>query len=786
MISPRWRIVLRSLSRDRLRTLLAVLAMAVSVMSIGMVSGASVILVGTLDSAYRHNHPADAVLEASLFDNGVLSAVRQVPGVSAAEPRRVLHARLLRGGDDRRNLDLIAVPDFGTVELNRVFPEAGAWPPPFQGVILERSTLAFIGGHLDDRVLVEMPGGRRDSLPVEGTAHDLNYPSAVASGLLHGYISMQTLLWLGQGADFNELLLASSGARTAASIASLVDTVRATAEAHGAVVLASVIPTPGRFWADDQIDATVLLLDTLALLAFLMSGFLVANIVSALIAREVRVIGVMKAVGAQPLQVGTIYLGLVLVYGLLALAVGVPAGAVGAVGIVESTRAVLNFDPPGFVFSPAVLGLQVATAVLVAIVAALRPVLRASRITVREAISSEGSSAGRGAGRLGRRLSTPMRVSVRNAFRRRGRLALTLAALLLGGLAFTAVLSVRNSLDRTLNDAAASRGYDVQLRLSAPHSRAEVERLAAQPPGVASVETWAMAAPSRVRPDGSTSPTLQLIAPPASSHLVRPPLLSGRWLQPGDEHAVVVNSDAVHAEPDLTPGSELVLRFARQDTTWRVVGVVRGLLAGPILYADRDQVETVLRSGGFVDNLEVVATDHSVAGEARLARAEEEAFKNVGFAVDGVDTTTQWRDFLAADYSIATNFLLAMAVLLAVVGGLTLMGTMSINVIERTREIGVMRAIGASDGAIRRLVISEGLVIAAAGWLLAAPLSPLAGLALSNAFGQAFLHVPLVYEFSWPALGLWLLLVLAVAAVSSLLPAWNASRLTVRQVLAYA
>ena len=194
----------------------------------------------------------------------------------------------------------------------------------------------------------------------------------------------------------------------------------------------------------------------------------------------------------------------------------------------------------------------------------------------------------------------------------------------------------------------------------------------------------------------------------------------------------------------------------------------------------------MLGGAGLVDNVELVGADHSVAGEARLARAEEEAFKNVGFAVDGVDTTAQWRDFLAADYSIATNFLLAMAVLLAVVGGLTLMGTMSINVIERTREIGVMRAIGASDAAIQRLVVTEGLVVAGSGWLLAAPLAPLAGLALSDAFGQAFLHVPLVYEFSWPALGLWLLLVLAVAAVSSILPAWNASRLTVRQVLAYA
>src|SRR5438445_12268934 len=166
----------------------------------------------------------------------------------------------------------------------------------------------------------------------------------------------------------------------------MVDRVRKAVEPQHGLVLAAVIPTPGRFWADDQIDATVLLLDTLALLAFLMSGFLVANLVSALIAREVRVIGVMKAVGANPLQVGVLYLALVLAYGLLALAVGVPAGAVGAVGIVESTRAVLNFDSPGFIFSPEILGLQVAAAVAVALGAGLRPVLKASRMTVRQAI----------------------------------------------------------------------------------------------------------------------------------------------------------------------------------------------------------------------------------------------------------------------------------------------------------------------------------------------------------------------------------------------------------------
>jgi putative ABC transport system permease protein len=129
--------------------------------------------------------------------------------------------------------------------------------------------------------------------------------------------------------------------------------------------------------------------------------------------------------------------------------------------------------------------------------------------------------------------------------------------------------------------------------------------------------------------------------------------------------------------------------------------------------------------------------------------------------------------------------LLVMAVLLAVVGGLGLMGTMSINVLERTREIGVMRAIGASSGAILRIVMVEGVLIGVVSWLLgvviALPFSKL----LDEAVGQAFLKASPSYVFSTSGALLWLGIVIVLAAVSSALPAWNASRITVRDVLAY-
>jgi putative ABC transport system permease protein len=126
-----------------------------------------------------------------------------------------------------------------------------------------------------------------------------------------------------------------------------------------------------------------------------------------------------------------------------------------------------------------------------------------------------------------------------------------------------------------------------------------------------------------------------------------------------------------------------------------------------------------------------------------------------------------------------------MAVLLAVVGALGLTGTMGINVLERTREIGVMRAIGASSLEIGRVFCGRGplhrlaeLVRRRTLWV------PVAAL-LSYQVGMLFLQSPLAFSFSFLGVGIWLALSAGLSVLASLLPAYNAARLSVRDVLSY-
>jgi putative ABC transport system permease protein len=113
------------------------------------------------------------------------------------------------------------------------------------------------------------------------------------------------------------------------------------------------------------------------------------------------------------------------------------------------------------------------------------------------------------------------------------------------------------------------------------------------------------------------------------------------------------------------------------------------------------------------------------------------------------------------------------------------MGTMSINVLERTREIGVLRAIGASNAGVVQVFILEGTAIGLFSWLLGGVLAlPLTRL-IGNAIGLLILGTPLTYTFSTGGWLLWLALVVVLSAVASFLPARRAARLTVREVLAY-
>ena len=573
-------------------------------------------------------------------------------------------------------------------------------------------------------------------------------------------------------------------------------------ESAGIDVLFSFVPRPGDHPAQQFLDGFSLILGAIGGLSLVLSGFLIVNTLSAILTQHVRQIGIMKSVGARVGQITVMYYVMVLLFGLFSLLIAIPLGALGAVGLANIFAGLLNFDVGGARLDPQVVTVQVIISFLAPVLAATIPILRGVRISVREAISEQGM----GKGQFGKSLldrfivmlryvlpiGRPMQISLRNTFRRKARLTLTLITLSLASTIFIAIFSIRASLQLTLNDALSFFDYDVQVIFDQPYRtdriRGDLEHLE----GIDAVETWGFTSTRIVRENGTESDNIVVYGPTYDSTMLDPILVEGRWLLPDDANAIVVNSDVVGNEEDvgsegadMSIGSTLTLKINGKDTEWVIVGIIRGVLTGPNIFVNFDYLARVTNSVDRASVSLIRLDDRSSASQLSMGQIIEQSYRDNGFRVQQMSTIDQLRTTISTIFDVIIIFLLFMALLLGVVGGLGLMGTMSINVLERTREIGVMRAVGASNGSILRIILVEGMIIGLLSWTIGGIVALPASRVLTDTVGTALLQAAPSYIFSTEGAILWLGIVLVVAFLASFVPARRASQLTVREVLSY-
>jgi putative ABC transport system permease protein len=250
-------------------------------------------------------------------------------------------------------------------------------------------------------------------------------------------------------------------------------------------------------------------------------------------------------------------------------------------------------------------------------------------------------------------------VSLRNTFRRKGRLALTLTTLTLAGAIFVAVFSVRASLLGTLHSALQYWNYDAQVLLNRSYRAEQLEHLALQVPGVVAAESWDVRNVRRVRPDDTESDNIVLIALPAATEMLKPKLHAGRWLVPEDDNAVVVNTDLRKDEPDINIGDDLVVNVDGHSTTWRVVGVVQGVLAGPFIYANAPYFDGAVGDVGRARHVQVRSAHHDEATQNAVAATVSNTFEAGGIQVRSAETTGELRQRSELQFNILVVFLLS-------------------------------------------------------------------------------------------------------------------------------
>ncbi len=781
---------------NKLRTLLVVASIAVGVFAVGTITSTYVIFSEDINISYAAAQPANIDISTDLFDENFVKTIADLPEIARAEGRHIINVRLRREGGAWKNHDLVAIDDFTETEINLRNPLEGKFIPGKRQLLIERNALNDTDYQAGEVLQLQLDDNTIRELPVVGIVQD---PTAAGGDFLaapKAYISMDTLEWLDQPRLFNRLfatITADSGDDAAVDRA--VDAIEDRIEKTGR----NVYRTTTNETSEHPMAAIALailgVLGVLGVLVAFLSGSLIMNTLNALLSQQLRQIGVMKLVGARRSQISVMYVILILAFGFIALLIAVPAGIIAGYTLADFIATYLNIELQGFRVVPLAVLIQVVIALGIPLAAGYFPINRGAKTTVRRAISEDrpgGQASSSGLlTRLGDRLrwiSRPIMLSIRNTFRRKGRLALTLFTLVMGGAIFIAVFNLRISLGGFLDLLSDHFVADLTLEFEQPYRNAKVEGEVMQVPGVEGIEAWSGATAEILEEDGSLASNLFIIAPPAESELISPDILAGRWFEPGEPNALAVSDGMLDLFPDLVPGDALRLEVQdNREEDWTVVGIFRFSSPVDVLFAYADY-QTISRLHNLTDrssSFRVMTSGETLQDQEQFGVAIDRVLRSDGFRVSNVEPGLTTLSEASEGINTVVIFLMFMALLSALVGSIGLTGTMGMNVMERTREIGIMRAIGADDFAIIKSVIIEGSVIGLISWVFAALLSIPFSMLLLNIISVSMFNAPVPLKLSPQGFLYWLVVVLALSVIASVLPARSAARLTIREVLAY-
>ncbi len=796
--SPLWKKTIRDFWQESTRTALVVLAIAIGITGFAAVLSAYAVLTRELDRGYLATNPASATLHTDAVDDALISAVLAGRDVSDAEARRVLEGQIKTGSAVWRNLVIFVVKDYGNVRVNKFVPEQGAWPPATGEMLIERDAFRVARAKIGDTMTIRIGQGKEQTLRVSGGVHDVGQPQARMENSVYGYITLDTLARLGEQPYLDQLnIVVAENRLDEQHIRGVAQDVKNLVESRGNSVRRVDIPRPGKHPHADLMGLLLLTMSSFGFFVLILSGILVVNLLMGMMASQVRQIGVMKAIGGTRWQVARIYFSQALLLGIAALSIALPLGILGSRALCRALAVLLNFDIASFAVPLWGYLWAVTVGLVVPLLGAAYPVWKGSAISVREALADFGVSRNTfGSSMFDRMLagvggrSRPLLLAIRNSFRRRTRLVLTLMTLAAGGIFFMSGINIRASMIKTIDHWFGSEKYDLKIAFGGAYPSEQIERAIKNTPGVVRSESWSISEgllaphPGGGRYGGNTlgGERFSVMAVPSGTKMIRLEIVEGRDLLPGDVDAVVVNTSLATTSLQMKVGSIVSFRMGPELTSWHVVGIAREFFFSPpvayIPQAFMDQRHPGMRTNAFL------VLDKSVPINSVKDNLER-SLKQEGVRILGSTSQVDFRFAVDQHMLMIYVILVVISGIIMAVGGLGLATTMSLNVMERRREMGVIRAIGARSSTVWLIIVTEGVVVGVLSWALAA----LAAWPVSKFVGDALVRLmfnsALDFVFQLQGLFIWLIVSVCFSAVASFLPAWSASKITVREALTY-
>lgn len=788
--------VWRDLWLNKGRTLMVIMSISVGVMAVGMVVSSNILVTRQMGDTHIESNPSHALLYlAGVVDEDTISSLERIPSVKGVEGYSNSYIKWKTTLDGKwEDGSIISYAELENQTYDKMTLKDGAWPESKFIGVEEVHIQSFNAPEIGGTVYFEINEHPR-AYTVNGILRNPWVFPAPMSENAAFYVTQNDFAKIAGYYGFDTLQI-TVPEYSKENVEFAIDEINDKLEFQGMSIAFSEILHPEEHFLQEIVSGVGLVLTVMAIASLGLSVMLVINTINALIAQQIPQIGIMKTIGSTRRQITILYMSAIFIYGLLSLVIAVPIGAYAGNALAKWMLNLLNVPATPFEILPNVLLLQIFIGLITPLVAGIFPILKGVAIPAAQAISQTGIGRGQYGYRLIDRLTSGIRgipilaaLALRNTFRRPGRVALTLLTLTISGAFFIMVSSTQYSFVKTIDTIFDGFGNEVQIEFEQDQRIEEVIPLIESRPNVKNAEMWVFRIADAKVP-GTSGPGSEyevfVRGVPSKSPIFKPKLTAGRTLDPADARAILLNQKLA-GKMGVGIGDEIVIDLPDAgESNWTIVGLVFDLGGRDqnTAFADIDTLNRTLNNVGKSAVVMIQGTEQNLEIQQAIEADMIEFFDAKGMTIDSSAVATEERNNAAAQFGILTNLLMMMTVMMAIVGSMGLSGTLSINVIERRREIGVMRAVGASSKDVGIVFTGEGLMLGLTSWLFAVPIGLGVGPTFVKALGSV-IDFPAEYHPAINSVWIWFGIVVVLSIVASWIPARRATQISVNESLAY-
>lgn len=780
--------VFREIALYQGRTLLTLAGILIAITAFGTVLSAYSILDREMNKNFMDTNPASMIIKVGNLDEKAVNLIKNNYKGLEVETRKTVQARISRGDGTFGTLSLRAVQSFSKLKVDMFSLEKGNFPSKSLEMVLERDDMKILKNlktGVGETVVIKLHQSVEENMRVTGLVHAPGLAPASMENFSYGFVTIDTLNRLGEAGWFDELHIVSYNNRfDREDMKKMSMSIKQLLIDNGYTVNQVDVPVPGKHPHADQLDSLLFLLQAFTIIALLAACMIIINLLNFIMSQQTRQIAVMKAVGAGNRDIAIPYFIYVLLISIFGFFMSIPLSIWGAANYSEFAAEILNFNitsnaVPGYVFV-----LQLLVSLIIPLAAAAYPIYKSCTKSVKDGLTDEisgpeknkyirGVSSGAG---------SKLIMSINNLNRKRTRTILAAAALAAGGILFMTAQNIVASIDKTVEVSNTALMWDYDLSLAGSYPEDKLTNALKSIDGLDSFEFWKGNQVLFKEQDGTDSSSFPIKIIPGDTHMIK--ALEGVKTST-IKNSIIINNALVKEESWLKPGISTQIQVNGKIAAVMIGEVVNEVPPLPEVYMYQDTFDELF---GDIKSSQIIlarADTRDNYKQREITKQIESSFKALDIQIAENWNIYVLRKAFADHLRVIVTFLSGIAILAVIVGGFSISSVIGINISERSREIGVMRAVGAKKYQIIFMITLEAVLIGLMSWGIGCLMSYPLSIVVGNYFGRIFLDTNLQNTISSNGVIEWLAISAIISAAAGIIPAYRASASPLKEMLSY-